>query len=267
LGHTLLSDAAHLAERVGHTVVNEPDRVALTDRETVARSLDGIEGCVVPRTWRCTREALIRHAGEPVDAPAYAGALTMPYPLLVRPAGTHGGLNFHKVRDARHLDTVLRQTDASHYYTTQYVDYRSADGYFRKYRFIFVGDEVLPYHLAVGDVWKVHHATTSMIDHPWMQHEEQAFLDNPCQVFNAEQCAALDAIRARIGLDYFGIDCGLDRSGRVVVFEVNACMLVHGHNAAFPYKAQAVNRIRLAFHAMLRQKALHARREMPAARD
>ena len=38
---------------------------------------------------------------------------------------------------------------------------------------------------------------------------------------------ALQAIQQRIGLEYFGIDCGMDRSGNLVVFEVNASMLVH----------------------------------------
>jgi hypothetical protein len=35
--------------------------------------------------------------------------------------------------------------------------------------------------------------------------------------------------RHRVGLDYFGIDCSLDRDGDVVIFEVNASMLIHPH--------------------------------------
>jgi glutathione synthase/RimK-type ligase-like ATP-grasp enzyme len=41
-------------------------------------------------------------------------------------------------------------------------------------------------------------------------------------------------IQERIGLDYFGIDCGLDRAGNLFVFEANASMLVHEHNGDFP---------------------------------
>ncbi len=63
------------------------------------------------------------------------------------------------------------------------------------------------------------------------------------------------AIQQRIGLEYFGIDCGLDRSGNIVVFEVNASMLVHAKNEDFPYKTPAVQRIKLAFDAMLRRLA------------
>ncbi len=65
----------------------------------------------------------------------------------------------------------------------------------------------------------------------------------------------LRAIRDRIGLDFFGIDCGLDRDGTLVVFEVNASMLVHEHNEAFPYKDPYVRAIKQAFDAMLAETA------------
>ena len=71
-------------------------------------------------------------------------------------------------------------------------------------------------------------------------------------VATAETMAAL---RERFGLDYFGIDCGLDRDGNLIVFEVNASMLVHDDNAEFPYKDAAVRAIKTAFGAMLRNRA------------
>ena len=40
-----------------------------------------------------------------------------------------------------------------------------------------------------------------------------------------------------------------------MVFEVNASMLVHAQNQDFPYKTPAVERIKLAFDAMLRRLA------------
>jgi hypothetical protein len=137
----------------------------------------------------------------------------------------------------------------------EYIDYRSADGHFRKYRFIFVDGQVLPYHLAIGNDWKVHHTSTDMVHHQWMQQEEEAFLSDPTTVFNAGHYQVLQAIQSRVGLEYFGIDCGLDRSGNLVVFEVNASMLVHARNEDFPYKAPFVVRIKSAFDAMLQKLA------------
>ena len=56
-----------------------------------------------------------------------------------------------------------------------------------------------------------------------------------------------------------GIDCGLDASGDLVVFEVNASMLVHDQNADFPCKGTFVRNIKLAFDAMLQRRATKTR--------
>ena len=156
------------------------------------------------------------------------------------------------------LEEHLKPREGDHY-LIEYVDYGSRDGHFRKYRFLFVGEKIMPYHLAIGNDWKVHHDSTDMADHEWMQREEAAFLADPAGVFNAAHYATLRTIRDRIGLDFFGIDCGLDRHGALVVFEVNASMLVHEHNEAFPYKDPHVRAIKQAFDAMLAERAGKAR--------
>jgi hypothetical protein len=95
-----------------------------------------------------------------------------------------------------------------------------------------------------------------MADHPWMQREEQAFLEDPASVFDPSHYRVLREIQQRIGLEYFGIDCGLDACGNLVVFEANASMLVHEQNEDFPYKAPFVLRIKSAFDGMLRKRAI-----------
>ena len=151
------------------------------------------------------------------------------------------------------LTTVLAQCSDTDRYLIEYIDYRSADGFFRKYRFIFVDNQILPYHLAIAEDWKVHQDGTDMVNHQWMQREEEAFLNNPATVFKCGHYEILREIQQRIGLEYFGIDCGLDRSGNLVVFEANASMLAHEQNEGFPYKAPFVHRIKSAFDEMLRK--------------
>ena len=182
-------------------------------------------------------------------------AATFAMPILVRPAGTHGGDDFEKFDNASDAAAFVTRHPGAEHYLIEYLDYRSADGHFRKYRFIFVGDEILPYHLAIGLDWKLHHDSTDMIDHGWMQREEEGFLNDPTAFFTPSHCQALHAIRQAVDLGYFGIDCGLDATGQLVVFEVNASMLVHQHNENFPYKALFVERIRVAFDAMLEKMA------------
>jgi tetratricopeptide (TPR) repeat protein len=244
----LLPLAAELVDRFGLPAVNHPRKVHQTTRDAVAALLGGIPGCRVP-------QALRLKAGADRSEAALKAMLPFSSTALVRPVGTHGGDDFEKVEDLAALSALLsRQPDHDHY-LIEYIDYVSADGYFRKYRFIFIGDQILPYHLCIGHDWKLHHINTDMAHHPWMQREEEAFLGDASAVFGSPQRQALQAIRERVGLEYCGIDCGLDAFGNVVVFEVNASMLVHARNEGFLYKTPAVERIKLAFDAMLRKLA------------
>jgi tetratricopeptide (TPR) repeat protein len=244
----LLPLAAELADRFGLPIVNHPRLVQQTTRDAVARLLQGIPGCRVP-------QALRLKAGADRSEAALKAMLPFCSTALVRPVGTHGGDDFEKVEDLAALSAFLSQRPDHDHYLIEYIDYVSTDGHFRKYRFIFIGDQILPYHLCIGRDWKLHHINTDMAHQPWMQQEEEAFLKDAGAVFGPAQREALQAIRERVGLGYCGIDCGLDGSGNVVVFEVNASMLVHARNEGFLYKTPAVERIKLAFDAMLRKLA------------
>ncbi len=245
----LLPLAADLVSRLGKPTVNDPRKIQRTTRDNVAGLLGGIPGCRIPRVLR-------QNAGSDLSVATLRAALASPSFILVRPAGTHGGDDFEKIESPIELEAVVVQRPGTDRYFIEYVDYRSADGYFRKYRFIFVDGQILPYHLAIADNWKVHHENTDMADHQWMQQEETAFLNDPATVFNSGHYQVLRAIQQCIDLEYFGIDCGLDPSGNLVVFEVNATMLVHEHNQKFPYKDPFVLRIKLAFDEMLRKLAI-----------
>jgi tetratricopeptide (TPR) repeat protein len=244
----LLPLVADLVDRLGRPTVNHPHKIERTTRDAVAGLLEGIPGSRVAKILR-------QKAATDLAIATVQAALASPSAVLVRPVGTHGGDDFEKIEDPVELASLLAQRPDTDRYLIEYIDYRSADTYFRKYRFIFVDEEILPYHLAIASDWKVHHDGTDMVDHRWMQQEEEAFLHNPGTVFDADHYRVLREIQRRIGLDYFGIDCGLDRSGNLVVFEVNASMLVHGQNEQFPYKAPFVHRIKSAFDEMLRKCA------------
>lgn len=245
---TLLPLAADLADRLNLPTVNHPRQIQRTTRDEVALLLQGIPGCSIPKAQR-------HQAGADASVAALQAAFPFSSCVLARPVGTHGGDDFEKIEDPSALSAFLQQRPDHDHYLIEYIDYGSDDGHFRKYRFIFVDGQVLPYHLAIGNEWKVHHISTDMANQLWMQQEEEAFLNNPTSVFTPANYGALRAIQQRIGLEYFGIDCGLDRSGNIVVFEVNASMLVHAKNEDFSYKTPAVQRIKLAFDAMLRKLA------------
>ena len=96
---------------------------------------------------------------------------------------------------------------------------------------------------------------TEMAKRDELRREEMAFLENPAKIFDATRMAALREIGARIGLDYFGIDCTLDPEGNLLVFEANTTMLVHGESTVFADKQPYIARIKAAFDAMLAKRA------------
>ena len=245
----LLPYAAGLVDALGCPVVNHPSLVAGSNRDRVAGRLAGVPLCRVPRTVRLAGAALS-------DALRDGGVAGFGAPFLMRVAGNHGGEDFDRFEDWHGVADFVARRPEAHYYLSEYVEYRSADGYYRKYRLISVGGELLPYHLAIHDDWKVHHFRTDMARHPWMREEEERFLRDPHLVFDAAHQEALRAVAAASGLDYCGIDCSLDRDGNIVVFETNAAMLVHDEkDQLFAYKNPFIGRIKDAFEALLARLA------------
>lgn len=255
----LISDVDHarailpwvgeLADRLGRPVLNHPSAIKGTGREAVAARLAGLPHCKVPRTLRLA----------PGEDPASALAV-LAFPLLARVGGAHGGAELEKFDEPTAARAFLARRPRLSHYLTEFVPYPSADGHFRKYRLIFIDGAIYPYHLAIGDQWKVHHFSTDMENQEWMRREEAAFVADPRSVFRPPQWDALERIQRAIGLDYFGIDCGIDQAGDLVVFEVNATMLVHGERGVFAYKTPYIARIKDAFDAMLARAAGRAPR-------
>jgi Tfp pilus assembly protein PilF len=216
----------------GRRVLNPPARVALTRRCDLPRLLAGIAGIIVP--------PVTRHEGG--DRPGFAG------PILLRPIGSHGGEGLQRHDDAEGLARPL----TGPCYVTQFVDYVSPDGWYRKYRVIFVEGRPYPYHLAISRHWLVHYWTSGMDQDADRRDEERRFLTDPTAAIGSGAMTALGAIGERLGLDYAGIDFGLLSDGRLVVFEANATMLVHPErDPCFVYRNPAVRAIRSAFEAML----------------
>ena len=248
-GKEILPFAQDLVERLGRPTVNPPRLVINTDRESVALRLAGIPLCHIPKTVLLPGPALVETAKNMIP-----DGFAMP--LLVRLAGNHGGDDFDKFTDLHAIADFVSKRPEADYYLTQYLDYRSADGYFRKYRLLSINGELLPYHLAIHDDWKVHHFRTDMANHAWMRLEEESFLKAPHLVFDEPQQTSLRAVAAATGLDYCGIDCALDCNGEIVVFETNASMLVHDEKSeVFAYKNPYIAKIKAAFDANLTRLA------------
>ncbi|HEY1998716.1 hypothetical protein [Paraburkholderia sp.] len=178
-------------------------------------------------------------------------------PTLARPAATHGGEGLVLCETFAALAQRLDELKGAQYLTA-FRDYRSADGYYRKYRMIFVDRVAYPYHLAISSQWMVHYYTADMESHAWKLDEERRFLRDPVAALGERAMAALGAIGRRLDLDYGGIDFTLLPDGQVFVFEANATMLAHYERSSgeLAHKNASVQRIVDAFERLMTERAV-----------
>lgn len=239
------ANAARFAELCPTRLLNPPARISRTRRDLAGELFGGVSGVKVPRTVRVDA-ADVTNGG--VRAAAARAGLAEPF--LVRPIGSHGGKGLFLVGGGE-PDEAL--TPAAAYYLTEFQDFRSRDGLYRKYRAIFVAGETLPYHLAIAPNWLVHYEHSGTQDHQARLDEEIRYLEDPGGAIGSSAWGAVQAIGAAMGLDYAGADFSLLPDGRVLLFEANATMLVHPEapDGVLAHKNPAIERIFEAFRAML----------------
>ncbi|MGD0051969.1 MAG: tetratricopeptide repeat protein [Vulcanimicrobiaceae bacterium] len=233
-------------------VVNHPSAVLTTGREAIARRLRDLPDVLTPTIVRFPRAVL---AGASAGT-ALANQGLRP-PFLLRAPGHHGGKHFERVDDLAALPAALAQLPGDELLAISFLDARGADGNIRKYRVMIVDGRLYPLHLAIGERWKLHYFSADMANSAAHRTEEAAFLADLPTTLGPRAMTALKRISAELGLDYAGIDFGVDRDGRVLVFEANATMVVPPADPepAFAYRRPAAERIIAAVHTMLLARA------------
>jgi hypothetical protein len=234
------------AAQCGRPVLNPPAAIARTQRHNLPALLTGLEDVIAAPCIRCdtppeSREVL---AGLLADA-------GIAFPVLARPAATHGGEGMMRCKTLEELEIWLCTSRGS-CYLSAFHDCRSPDGQHRKYRMIFVDREPYPYHLAISPHWMVHYFSAGMEKAPWKIEEERSFLRHPGTALGPRAMAAIAAMGNRLDLDFGGIDFALLPGGQVFVFEANATMLVHRerYDGVLAHKNLHVQNIVDAFERM-----------------
>lgn len=232
-------------------LLNDPKRVRECSRESVRQKLAGLDGVYVAPVLRLERAALGSGLQATLEREGFA------LPILVRPVTSQAGIDLVKIESYAELTPYLARVSASLFYVCPFIDYRLADGHYRKYRVMFVDGEAYACHLAISSSWMVHYYNAQMIEHAWKREEEAVFLADVRNVFGARYASMFAEIVRRIGLDYFGIDCTLLPDGRLFIFEVDPAMVVHMSDSIeiFPYKHAFVPRILGAFEELLERTA------------
>jgi hypothetical protein len=235
-----------IRQHPGVPVLNRPVHVLKTRRDDVAAALAGIPGLVVPDTVRIT----------PTSHRDILTALTGMYPAIIRRIGTHGGDSMLLLRspdDAPLLERIA--CDGSSYYLIRFVDFRDADGLYRKTRLVVIGNRVFARHQLAGDDWNVHASVRDgvMTARPDLLAAEERFLQEFAEVAFPPLAKRLTAIRQRLRLEYFSIDCSLRPDGDLLLFEANASGNALRQQGAekFPYLQRPVMQLREAVTQLL----------------
>ena len=143
-------------EQLQLPVLNPAEAVRRSARVALADTLTGHEKVHVPKStvFDPANGSLAAH----IDQKGHA------WPVLLRPLGTHGGRGLVKVDDPRQ-DTGLDFNPSC--LVTDYVDFASPDGLFRKHRIIWAGGQTFRRHLITADDWNIKgESRVCMVDRP-----------------------------------------------------------------------------------------------------
>ena len=202
------------AQRFGLRVLNTPTATVRTSRINLPTLAGAVPDTVIPlTTW---------HRGPASDLETHIRAAHGGRPVLMRPPGSHGSKGLSKV-DLAHDALARFEPAPGGYLVTDFVDFRSADGLYRKYRMIRIGRQLFHRHLITADDWNITGASrTFMVGRPALIEAEKEFLAGG----GGDLEPRISALFEASGLDFGLIDFAVDRSGRIIVFELNGCFQI-----------------------------------------
>ena len=179
------------------------------------------------------------------------------FPVIARPLDSQGGKDLEKIDGAEGLSAYLDRVQGDAFFISNFIDYRAADGQFRKLRVVLVDGRPFAGHMGVSSDWMIHYVNAGMHESAEKRSEEERFFATFDEGLAMRHKESLAAICERVGLDYFSIDCAEMPDGRLLVFEIDNAGIVHDFDdpAVFPYKPPAMRKVFDAFRAMLADRA------------
>jgi glutathione synthase/RimK-type ligase-like ATP-grasp enzyme len=253
--HALLEQLAVEVRTWPKPVLIRPECILRTSRENAYALLKDAPGVYMPPTAQTTRQALEALCrGEQMLQDLLPGGA---FPLIIRPLDSHAGHGLEKVADAPALSKYLEASTESDFFVASFVDYNGPDGLFRKYRVVLIDGIPFAGHMGVSNHWMIHYLNAGMTDSAEKRAEEAAFMRDFDTAFAPRHAQALRELTQRFGLEYLVIDCAETQDGKLFVFEVDPGAVVHSMDPPdlFPYKQPAMQKVFVAFRAMLQRAA------------
>lgn len=227
-------------ERFNHEIINPPAAVLNTSRVDIYQQLSSLSLQIA--------DTNIFHGN------AQFANYNSGFPALARPLGSSTGIGLVKLEDRESLDHYLKQSRGEILNICPFIDFKSKDGLYRKYRVFVIDGEIYPEHCVAHNHWNVHSSSrmTLMQNNQRLRQEEQAFVDDLSTVLSPAHQAIIKNIHKKLSLDYFGIDFSFTTDGELLVFEANAGMRVNtDYLKDFKYLATPITKIIDAFKQMI----------------
>lgn len=228
-------------------VINPPHHIARLERcELAATSIAGLD---IPRDVRVRRDDLLAT----LDAEDWSPISDHQFPIVVKPLGAYRPIRAEKIDSSGGLRLYLSSRPEQSFSVSPFIDCRSRDGLFRKFRIFFIDRRPYACHMALTDRWNATYVDARMETDAQWRREEESFFENFDSDFAQRHETTFAALVERVGLTYFGIDCAETLSGELVVFETDHTLLVHDMDPVdiFPYKPAQMRKIFDAFSTCL----------------
>lgn len=247
----LLAQVDAYSKNLARRIFNRPDRILGLSRDRVSALLQSVAGVDMPMTASVGRDDLDRLArGDlTIDQLLHDGC----FPLIVRPLDSQGGRDLARLDDPASVAAYLQATGDSAYFVSRFLDYRGADGLYRKYRVVLIEGRAFACHMAISTHWMIHYVNADMDESADKRAEEAGFMAGFDAGFALRHGPGLAQVDRLFGLDYYGIDCAETPEGRLLVFEADTAMLVHAMDRPdlYPYKLPQMEKLFAAFRQML----------------
>lgn len=239
--------------------INAPSRIARLSRDDVGQELASGSGFIASNASRLSRDELNELAlGDSVPSEIF--------PLIARPVNSHAGHGLAKLDTPAAVASYLKTQSVEEFFVAPFIDYRSQDGWYRKYRVVVIDGQPFAAHMAISQNWMVHYLNADMLQNLKNREEEARFMQSFEWHFAEKHRIALNEIDRRMGLDYYSIDCSETVDGRLLVFELDSGAVVHSMDSeeVFPYKAPQMKAVFSAFERMLERRINQSKGKLAA---
>ncbi len=245
-----LKALTHLLKDWPKPIINGPQHIPNTARDTASALLQQVAGLLMPPTCQIGRDAVqaIARGAMPIND-VFDGCQ---FPIILRPVGSQAGRDLARIDDIQGVTDYLSKVNEPSFFLSRFIDYSSADGLFRKFRVALIAGQPFACHMGISAHWMIHYLNAGMYENAEKRAEEARFMDS-FAAFAQRHKAALTSIYQRSKLDYICIDCAETQDGQLLIFEMDHVMVVHAMDPEdlFPYKQVHMRKVRQAFEDCL----------------